>query len=164
MRGSVLAALAVWALAGPAAAHRGHATLSVVEIDAVTGLVTITHLLTAHDVEPALSVIAPRAQASVDDPDAIAALVAYAGWAFRLSDAKGRPVVLKPLRTDLAGDNVTLVYGAKLPRGTRAVSVDSNLFEEVYPDQENQVNVRARKVTKTAVFRAGDGPQRIALD
>ena len=164
MRRWLAAVGACLALAGPAAAHRGHASLSVVEIDALTGAVTITHLLTAHDLEPALAVIAPRAQPSVDDEDAVAALVAYAGRAFRLGDASGRPVALKHVRTDLAGDSVTLVYSARLPAGTKAVTVDSNLLEETYPDQENQVNVRWKKVTRTAVFHPGEGAQRISFE
>ena len=41
-------------LATPALAHRGHASLAVVEIDARSGAVVVTHRLIAHDVEPAL--------------------------------------------------------------------------------------------------------------
>jgi hypothetical protein len=42
--------------------------------------------------------------------------------------------------------------------------VDSNLFEETHPDQENQVNVRRAKVTRTAVFRPGQAAQTISFD
>lgn len=69
-------------LAAPTAAHRGHASLAVVEIDAKSGAVTVTHRLTAHDVEPALVDIAPDAQPSLDDPDALAALIAHVGRTF----------------------------------------------------------------------------------
>jgi hypothetical protein len=157
-------AVGALALAGPAVAHRGHASLSVVEIDGLTGAVTVTHLLTAHDVEPALRLIAPRAQPSVDDDEAMAAFVAYAGRAFRLAGPDGRPVALKHVRTDQAGDSDTLVYSARLAARAKTVVVDSRLLEETYPDQENQVNVRRSKVTRTAVFRSGEGAQRIAFD
>jgi hypothetical protein len=159
-----LVAAAMLALPGMAAAHRGHASLSVVEIDAATGAVTITHRMAAHDVEPALSVIAPDAQQSLDDAAAVAALVAYAGRAFQVWDAEGKPVALEHRETVLAGDSVELVYAARLAAPARAVTVDSNLFEEAHDDQENQVNVRRGKVTKTAVFRLGDGAQRISFD
>lgn len=158
------AAAAILLLPGPAAAHRGHASLSVVEIDAGTGAVTVTHRMAAHDVEPALSVIAPDAQQSLDDPAAMAALEAYVGLAFQLWDADGKPVALRRQATKLAGDSVELVYAARLPAPARAVSVDSNLFEEAHDDQENQVNVRRAKVTRTAVFRLGDAAQRISFD
>jgi hypothetical protein len=161
---AALAAAAMLVLPGAAIAHRGHASLTVVEIDAATGAVTVTHRMAAHDVEPALSVIAPDAQQSLDDAAAVAALVAYAGGAFQVWDADGQRVVPRHQGTKLAGDSVELVYVAQLPAPARAVSVDSNLFEDAHDDQENQVNVRRGKVTKTAVFRLGDGAQRISFD
>lgn len=158
------AAVAVLALPGAAAAHRGHASLSVVEIDAATGAVTVTHRMAAHDVEPALAGIAPDAQQSLDDAVAVAALEAYAGRVFQLWDAEGRPVAVVHQRTELAGDGVVLIYRAQLPASAKSVKVDSGLFEEAYADQENQVNVRRSRVTKTAVFRPGDGPQEFRFD
>lgn len=162
-----LIALALLLLAagpGPAWAHRGHASLSVVEIDAATGAVTVTHRLEAHDVEPALAQIAPAAQQNLDDPEAIHALEAYAGRVFQLWDADGKPVALAHTRTDLRGDDIELVYAGRLAPGVKAVTVDSGLMELAYPDQENQVNVRRNKVTRTALFRPGDEQQRIAFD
>lgn len=150
--------------AAPAAAHRGHASLSVVEIDAASGAVTVTHRLAAHDVEPALSRIAPDAQASVDDPDALAAFVAYAGRAFRLVGEDGTPAPLEHVRTELAGDSITVVYRTRLAAPAKTVTVDSNLLEETWPDQENQVNVRRSKVTRTVVFRPGDAAQEVTFD
>jgi hypothetical protein len=147
-----------------ATAHRGHASLSVVEIDAATGAVTVTHRMAAHDVEPALSVIAPDVQQSLDDPAAIAALEAYAGRAFQLWDADGKPVALSRQATKVAGDHLELISAGQLPAPARTLSVDSNLFEEAHDDQENQVNVRRGKVTRTAVFRLGDGAQRIDFE
>lgn len=166
MRRRLAAALAAVLMATPGAAlaHRGHASLTVVEIEAATGAVTITHRLAAHDVEPALGQIAPDAQRSLDDADAVRALEAYAGRVFQLWDADGKPLVLTHTRTDLRGDDVELVYAARLPPGSKAVTVDSGLMESMFADQENQVNVRRNKVTRTALFRPGDEPQRIAFD
>jgi hypothetical protein len=158
-----VAAAALLALPGMAAAHRGHASLSVVEIDAATGAVTITHRMAAHDVEPALAVIAPDAQQSLDDADALKALEVYAGRVFRLWDAEGRAVTLQHRRTNLAGDSVELVYAAQLPAPAQAVTVDSGLLEEAHADQENQVNVRRSKVTRTVLFRVGDAPQQVVF-
>src|SRR5262249_53460995 len=69
----------------PAVAPRGHAALSVVEIDAKTGAGTVSHRLPAHDAEPALAVIAPDAQASLDDPEAVEALKSYVAKRFSVS-------------------------------------------------------------------------------
>lgn len=151
-------------LPGAAAAHRGHASLSVVEIDAATGAVTITHRMAAHDVEPALSVIAPAAQQSLDDADALKALEAYAGRVFKVWDADGGAVALEHKATRLAGDSVELVYVTSLPPPARAITVDSGLLEDAHADQENQVNVRRSKVTRTVLFRVGDAPQTVVFE
>lgn len=160
---ALLALMTAFGLAGPAWAHRGNATLSVVEIDAATGAVTVTHRAAAHDVEPALVNIAPDAQPSVDDPEALAALVAYANQAFGLWDG-GKRVALTHVRTELAGDDVRLVYAGRLSPAARSVTVDSNLFEETHADQENQVNVRRGRITRTAVFRPGQPAASLPLD
>lgn len=158
-------ALAVILSAGSAAAHRGHDALTVVEIDAATGAVSVTHRAAAHDVEPALQVIAPDAQQSLDDPDAVKALEAYGARRFRLWDANGRGVALIHVRTELAGDNVTLVYSGRMdPAATTAVTVDSDLFEDAHASQENLVNVRRKGVTKSAGFVLGQEPQTLRFD
>jgi hypothetical protein len=163
VRRALLLATALALLAAPAPAHRGRSTLSVVVIDAATGQVTVTHRMAAHDVEPALVDIAPRAQPSLDDPDALAALIRYAGRAFMLSDASGR-VALTHKATDLAGDDVRLTYVGRVKLPATAVTVDSNLFQESHADQENQVNVRRAKRTLTALFRPGSEPRRLSFD
>lgn len=157
---SVLAAAAVGA---PSWAHRGHSSLSVVLIEPDTGRVSIYHRMAAHDVEPALVAIAPKTQPSLDDPDTLKALEAYGARAFVL-EAGGVRAPLTHTTTRLAGDGVELVYTARIRPPAQSVTVDSNLFEETHPDQENQVNVRRAKVTKTAVFRPGDRPQTVSFD
>lgn len=141
-------------LAGTAQAHRGHDNLSVVEIDAA-GKVRVTHYLAAHDVEPALTRIAPDAQPSLDDPDAVAALTRYVGTRFGLATAAGVvPLALET--TDLAGDDVRLVYVGTLHQPAAALDVSDVLFVDVYPAIENQVNVRRGGVTRTLLFGEGD--------
>jgi hypothetical protein len=158
---SIAAALA--AVATPVAAHRGHSSLSVVLIEPDTGRVTVYHRMAAHDVEPALVSIAPESQPSLDDPDTLRALEAYAGKAFTLSQ-EGARIALAHSGTRLAGDEVELIYSGRLKPPAKAVTVDSNLFEETHADQENQVNVRRAKVTKTAVFRPGQAAQTLSFD
>lgn len=162
MRTLLLAAGLALGLAAPAAAHRGHAVLTVVEVEPSTGATTVTHRFAAHDVEPALVTIAPKAQPSLDDPAAVQALGRYVGRAFRIGGDRG-PAALKLESYAAEGDEVMLTYNAVLPTGVTAVTVDSDLFEETHPDMENQVNVRVRGVTRTLVFRPGDEAQTVDL-
>lgn len=162
-----LFALAAAALAlllpATASAHRGHSSLSVVEIDPRTGEFTVEHRMAAHDVEPMLVSIAPDAQPSLDDPEALAALRAYGGRAFRVWPASGAPAALTFVDDELVGDNVRLRYRGRLPTPVTAVRVDSDIGEETHDDQENQVNVRVGGVTRTVLFHRGSGSQAVTF-
>jgi hypothetical protein len=153
-----LAALALLLLAVPAAAHRGHATLSVVEIDAKSGAVVVTHRMAAHDVEPALVAIAPDAQPSLDDPDAVKALIAYVGARFRIEG-----VALAFAGQRLAGDSVILRFTGALKGRPKALRIAGSLFGETHPDHTTQVNVRRAGVTRSLQFGPADPPQTLAL-
>jgi hypothetical protein len=146
--------LAALLVSGPAAAHRGHTSLSVVWIDAKGGI-TVTHRFAAHDVEPALVAIAPDAQPSLDDAEAVAALKAYVAQRFAIAGAK---LALKS--TDMAGDDVTMVFtGTMAPAKT--VTVRGAMFGETYADHMAQVNIRQGGVTRTLYFTPGDGPKTV---
>ncbi|WP_339915142.1 DUF6702 family protein [uncultured Brevundimonas sp.] len=164
MKRLLLTALLVLGLATPAFAHRGHDGLTVVEIDAVSGTVSVEHRFAAHDVEPALTSIAPEAQPSLDDPTAVAALEAHLAARFRL-DIDGRSVALAHTATDLAGDNIRIAFVGQMPAGTvvHQVTVDLDFFPGVHDDQEQQVNVRTSGVTRTVVFRPGDRARTVSF-
>lgn len=153
-----VAAVAMMLAAVPAAAHRGHATLSVVEIDAKSGAVTVTHRMAAHDVEPALVDIAPDAQPSLDDPDAVKALAAYVGRSFRIA---GVPLML--VGESLAGDQVVLRYMGRLKGRPASLMIAGAMFGETHPDHTTQVNVRRAGETRTLHFSASDPAKPLLL-
>ena len=159
----VLTAALIAALATPAIAHRGHAGLTVIEIDPVSGAVSVTHRFAAHDVEPALPSIAPEAQPSLDDPRAVADLEAHLGARFRLS-IDGADVPVTHAGTALAADNIRVDFaGETADRDIEAVTVDLDFFPGVHDDQEQQVNVRIDGVTRTVVFRPGSEAQTVSF-
>jgi hypothetical protein len=168
-RRAAVFALAAGALLSPvpAAAHRGHSALSVVEFDARTGVVTVSHRFQTHDTEPALAVIAPDAQTSLDDPDAVKALTAYVGVNFTVT-VKGSDVDLVLKDMTLGADEVRMVYTGQVPSPDVLGEIDIKavMFTDIYPDQVNQVNIRRGGPTRTLVFE-GQGARvqsLIALD
>lgn len=145
---------------GEALAHRGHATLSVVVIDPATGEMTVTHHMAAHDAEPALAVIAPDEQPSLDDDIAMEAFVAHIESRFRVNDE-----TLMFETRSAEGDELTLVYRGKVKTPVRAVVVEADLLPQVDASEpEFQVNVRVGKVTRTLLFRPGVGAQTAMFD
>lgn len=160
---TLLTAALIAGLATPAVAHRGHAGLTVIEIDPASGAVSVTHRFAAHDVEPALPSIAPEAQPSLDDPRAVADLEAHLGARFRVS-IDGADVPLRHAGTTLAADNVRVDFaGETADRDIQAVTVDLDFFPGVHDDQEQQVNVRVDGVTRTVVFRPGSAAQTVSF-
>lgn len=160
---TLLTAALIAGLATPAVAHRGHAGLTVIEIDPVSGAVSVMHRFAAHDVEPALPTIAPEAQPSLDDPRAVADLEAHLGARFRVS-IDGADVPVSHAGTTLAADNVRVDFaGETADRDIDEVTVDLDFFPGVHDDQEQQVNVRIDGVTRTVVFRPGSTAQTVSF-
>lgn len=157
-------AAALLLAAGAAAAHRGHSSLSVVEIDAATGAFTVTHRLSAHDVEPFLTRLTPDSAPSLDDETSMAAFRAYAGRAFQVWGEDGTAAALQYAQAELTADDVRLTYRGRLPTPVSSVRLDSALLQEGHDDQENQVNVRLSGVTRTVVFRRGSEPAMVTFD
>lgn len=163
MKRPLLAVALIAGLATPVLAHRGHAGLTVIEIDPASGAVSVVHRFSAHDVEPALVSIAPEAQPSLDDPRAVAELETHLRQRFRL-DIDGAAIPVTHAATDLAGDNVRVAYaGETTDRSIAAVTVDLDFFPGVHDDQEQQVNVRINGVTRTVVFRPGSAAQTVTF-
>lgn len=151
-------------LGGPATAHRGHAGLTVIEIDRASGAISVVHRFSAQDVEPALASIAPDAQRSLDDPAALEAFEAHLASRFRM-DVDGGRVTLARTDTRLAGDQVEVAFDGTGPRPaqTASVTVDLDFFPDVHDDLEQQVNVRLDGVTRTVVFRPGSQAQTVSF-
>jgi hypothetical protein len=153
----LIAAAGLWLAPLPAAAHRGHGALSVVEINAKTGAVTVTHRIPAHDAEPALAVIAPDAQASLDDPEAIAVLKAYMLKQFCVA-VDGKIVELTLTDLTLGADEVRFEYVGKIAPAdaTALVGIKAAMFSDIYGDEVNQVNVRRFGITRTLIFTGAE--------
>lgn len=150
MRIGAFALAATMVVAAPAGAHRGHDSLSVVTLN--NGVVTVSHRFEAHDIEPALAKIAPAAQASLDDPAALAALEAYVARRFVLT-VDGRPVALRHVRTDLSHAEVRIDYTGRTSRRAKTVAVRSTVLTDVYRGQVNQVNVRTGNRVQSLTLR-----------
>lgn len=155
MRGGLALLACAVVAATPAQAHRGHDSLAVVTI--ADGTVTVSHRFEAHDIEPALAKIAPQAQASLDDPAAMATLRDYVQRRFVLT-VDGKTVPLTYATTDLSHAEVRIDYTARVPRKPKSVAVRSTVLTDVYRGQVNQVNVRTGNVVKSLTLRgAGSG-------
>ena len=149
----------LWARA--ALSHRGHQAMSLVDIG-LHGEVRITHTLFAHDTEPELLRLAPAAAPTVDDAEALQALLVHLSEAFRVNGARG-----KYLSHVLGPDVLTFVYETKIAVAANAsplsITVAYSLFSGSYKAPVGLVNVRYRGVTKGLQFLQGAAPQTVAF-
>ena len=157
---ALAALLLVLSGGGAALAHRGHATLSVVVIDAASGEVTVTHRMAAHDAEPALAVLAPDEQPSLDNDAAMDAFVDHLQSHFTVDGQ-----TLRYVTREAEGDDLTLVFKGRVKTPVKTVVIEADLLPQLDADiPEFQVNVRLGKVTRTLLFRPGVGAQTAVLD
>ncbi len=156
----MMAALASVTLVPQAHAHRGHDAMSVVTL-LPDGKVTVSHRFEAHDLEPALAEIAPNAQTSLDDPDAIAELKTYLLAHFSVS-ADGIAVPLTVASVEVGVRDVRVDYAGTVQGRPKAVAVKSTILRDIYPRQVNQVSVRRGQYVQTLRF-SGDEVKTVAL-
>ena len=156
----ICGALAMVSLAPQAAAHRGHDAMSVVTL-LPGGQVTVSHRFEAHDLEPALAEIAPNAQTSLDDPEAIAELKTYLLAHFSIS-ADGVDIPLTVSSVEVGVRDVRVDYTGAVQSEPKAVKLKSTILRDIYPRQVNQVSVRRGQFVQTVRF-SGDETQVVSL-
>ncbi|MDH4386589.1 MAG: hypothetical protein QE280_14235 [Caulobacter sp.] len=149
------------AAAGAVQAHRGRSSLSVVEIDGRTGAILATHRFAAHDVEPVLTILAPDAQPSLDDPAALEAFRAHVGRNFKVD---GSTLVFRSQR--LKGDGVDLVFSGQTRVPVSQVTVSADILPQIFSDEpaEMQVNIRVGGQTRSLLFLGGQDQQTVRFD
>jgi len=142
-----------------AQAHRGHQTLSLVDVDA-RGEVRITHTLTAHDTEPELVRLAPAANPSVDDPDALQALLDHLAGGFTVNGSRA-----ELLSYNLGSDMLTFVHRARVALAGKGLpqrfTIDYKLFAGSHSAPVGLVQVRYRGATKSLQCVPGSVPQSV---
>lgn len=157
---AIAVAAAGLVLAPQAGAHRGHDAMSVVTLEP-DGHVTVSHRFEAHDLEPALAEIAPDAQTSLDDPDAIAELKTYLLAHFKLR-ADGAEVPLTVSAVDIGVRDVRVDYAGSVKGRPKAVAIQTTILRDIYPRQINQVVVKRGSYVQTLRF-SGDEVKTVTM-
>lgn len=158
--------LVVWAAlssARPAAAHKFHASLTEVDVNAKERTVEVGMRVFADDLEAALSKKNDRRIRLDVTPDVERYVIAYLKDALVVTDAKGRRLELKWLGMEARVDEAWLYVSAPAPDGLDGGSIVATQFCELYDDQINTVNVQQGTARVTLTFRPGDAPSPMRL-
>lgn len=142
-------------------AHRSDAAMSLIEVNPTSGQLEVSHTLYAHDLEGALLAGAVTMQ-WLESPAGEAALRDYCLRQFTLTDQSGKEINLTFIGAELRGGVIEIYFTAPGLEGDNVI-VDSNLLQDVNENQVNQVNVRAKGDTISAVFGQGAQAKRLMI-
>ena len=150
----LLAALALLVLAQPLSAHQQKIVISTIANNPRTGMLEVSHRVPMHDAEHALR-DTPEADIALNQASRDA-FAAYVAEHFEVT-AGGEPVRLELLGSEVDGAHLWVYQQAPALSGDSTVTVRSTILTDVWPSQENRVNLGEGTSVETLVFHAGDG-------
>ncbi len=150
------AAIALAALASPAAAHRLGVPVTTIEYNDRTELWEVVHRISAHDLEAVMVDLVPL-DGLYDTRDGVLAIGRYVDAHFTIFGPEGE-AALTYLGAELDRDMVFVYFEAAdlTPR-----RVDSDLLLVDDPRAHALVNIATPNGLETLVFVAADGPKAI---
>ncbi|MEN7536787.1 DUF6702 family protein [Aurantiacibacter flavus] len=150
----LLAALALMVLAQPVWAHQQKIVITTMSNNPRTGMLEVSHRVPMHDAEHALHDMKEadiaRNQASRD------AFAVYVGNHFALT-ADDEPVELEMLGNEVDGAYLWIYQIAPAIPEDTVLAVRSSILTDIWPSQENRVNLGEGTSVETLIFHAGDG-------
>lgn len=158
-----MAGLAALLLAFPASAHQQKITISTISHNPRSDMLEVVHLIPLHDAEEALEAqpnIADRAAGNtiadiINDIESRRAFVRYLAARFSI-EVDQQNVELTLLGSEIDGGKLIVYQEAPSPgRGTE-MFVRSQLLTDIWPSQENRINLGAGTQVETLIFKAGD--------
>ena len=166
VRGLEAALIVVLMLASPShvgAAHKFHASLTQIEVNANSKTVEVGIRVFVDDLEEALTRRAGRRVrlGTTSNFDALA--LAYVGASLKLDDAAGKRLVFAWIGKETSVDVVWLYVEAPLATPIEGGRLENSLFFELFDDQVNTVNIKDGRRRSTLTFSTGDGAKPLSI-
>ena|SRR6056297_2635775 len=158
----LLALLAAFILAVPAAAHQQKITITTMMHNPRTQMLEIVHRVPLHDAEHALQTQGMKAPDIINDIASRRAFARYIANRFSVAEEDG-PIALTLLGSEVEGGNLLVYQEAHSPGRGAELLVQSQILADVWSRQENRVNAGTGADTQTAIFRAGDPAKTVLL-
>jgi len=133
---------ALCAAAGSAHAHRLHAGLTDISVNARTGELEVVHRLYTHDLHPAIGFTALDDSELYETRDGILRLGAYAAARFSMRVEGAGPLPLRYVGAESDGEFTFFYFVGEPPLPGSSVIINNRLLVDSLPDQSNLTNVR----------------------
>ncbi|OLF77952.1 hypothetical protein AWH62_04605 [Maricaulis sp. W15] len=139
----------------PSHAHRMHAGVTEIAVNARTAELEIIHRIYAHDLMEALDRTGLDAVDFLATPDGMAAVGAYAAGAFRMADTDGELLEPAFVGAEIDGEFAWIYFAAPVPAEQASFIVDNDLLAETFDDQVMMTNLRFNSLVRTAMQGPG---------
>ncbi len=148
------------ALPLPAFAHRKKQALTTISWNQTTKNLEVIHDVFAHDAEHALARLG-----LIDKPDITglrerAILAKYIMEHFSLSRINGKKINLSIVGAEVDSTIANIYMEANPRKKPKGLLIKNTIFQDVFYDQTNQVNIDFGQMVQTFVFTNSDGTKK----
>ncbi|MGB3721422.1 MAG: DUF6702 family protein [Pacificimonas sp.] len=158
---ALIAALVALLTALPLAAHPLKLSETSVSANPRTGQLEVAHSLSLHDMPEMLRSMGAANIDVIGSGEARTFVESYVAQHFHIV-ADGQPVTLGLIGSEIDGGQLWVYQEAAIPDAAE-LTIDDRLLHDVFPDQQNRVNVDLGGGIDTLVFRNGSAPQTVKV-
>lgn len=166
VRAAAVAMLAITSAATPSradAAHKFHASLTQIEVNATAKTVEVAIRVFVDDLEEALTRRAGHRVRLETASDFDALSLAYVASSLKLVAPDGESLTFRWIGKEASVDVVWLYVEAPLDGQIDGCKLEDALFFDLFDDEVNTVNLKDGKRRATLTFSTGDGARPIAF-
>jgi hypothetical protein len=157
-----LAAALAATLAPPLAAHQQKRAISTIARNPRSGRLEIMHQVPVHDAEHALRAQGAKTPDIIGSAQSREAFARYVAKRFMLM-AGDETVTLTYVGSEISGGSLWVYQEAPAPAPGTVLRINSQILTDVWPRQENRVNIGSGTQVTTLIFTSGDAPQDVLL-
>ncbi|WP_421858883.1 DUF6702 family protein [Oceanicaulis sp.] len=139
---TLVLAVALCATASSAYAHRLHAGLTDISVNATTGELEVVHRLYTHDLHPAIGFNAIDDTELYETREGLLRLGAYAAARFSMRVEGEGPMPLRYVGAEPDGEFTFFYFVGDAPEPGASVIIDNRLLVDFLPSQSNLTNIR----------------------
>jgi hypothetical protein len=139
---TLVLAVALCATVSSAYAHRLHAGLTDISVNATTGELEVVHRLYTHDLHPAIGFNAIDDTELYETREGLLRLGAYAAARFSMRVEGEGPLPLRYVGAEPDGEFTFFYFIGDAPEPGTSVIIDNRLLVDFLPSQSNLTNIR----------------------
>ena len=153
-----LAAALALPLAPPLAAHQQKRAISTIARNPRSGRLEIIHQVPVHDAEHALRAQGAKTPDIIGSDKSREAFASYVARRFALA-VGDETITPAYVGSEISGGSLWVYQEAPAPAPGAVLRINSQILTDVWPRQENRVNIGSGTQVTTLIFASGGAPQ-----